>query len=689
MSDPAQWQANNDRYLGAALHWLRLALLQMARQNGAEPSMEASHLGLAREKERNEEIAKAAAIMTEAASAEPPPTLVILARRMGLSTFEQEILLLCAAMEFDTRIPGLCAQAQGDAAKPYPTFALALSLFDQPGWEALSPERPLRYWRLIEINQPPATPLIQSVLRADERIVHYLKGLNQLDDRLTVYLSPFALSGKEMGLLSEAQQATVESMVSAFKAGATLGRPSVLQLLGMDELSKQQVALQVFSRVGVQGLRLPGELLPTNAGELESLARLWQREGMLLPLALYLDAQELDEGQGSAENPLRFGRFIERCGLPVLMATREPRAGLGIDAPSFIIEKPLPMEQAAIWETVLNGEAGALTQRLAGQFNLNLPGIHQIALSINLDNLDSTSQAERLWQACLCRTRPSLDRLAQRIECKADWNQLVLPEEAYKRLQEIAAQVRQRSQVYDGWGFRRRMSRGLGISALFAGESGTGKTMAAEVLAGELQLDLYRIDLSAVVSKYIGETEKNLRRIFDAAEDGGVILLFDEADALFGKRSEVRDSHDRYANIEVNYLLQRMEAFGGLAILATNLKSALDQAFLRRLRFIVSFAFPGKAERRLIWQRIFPENDAHDQPGTPLDGIDYDHLARFNLTGGSIQNAALNSAFLAAQAGTPVTMPLLFEAVRTEFRKLEKPVNERDFRPEPTDGGLK
>ena len=194
-------------------------------------------------------------------------------------------------------------------------------------------------------------------------------------------------------------------------------------------------------------------------------------------------------------------------------------------------------------------------------------------------------------------------------------------------------------------------------------------------------MDLYRIDLSAVVSKYIGETEKNLRRVFDAAEDGGVILLFDEADALFGKRSEVRDSHDRYANIEVNYLLQRMEAFGGLAILATNMKSALDQAFMRRLRFNVSFAFPGAAERKLIWQRAFPRNDRDSLPGTPLEELDYNHLARLNFTGGSIHNVALNGAFLAAQAGESVSMPLIFDAVRTEFRKLEKPVNEGDFRP--------
>jgi SpoVK/Ycf46/Vps4 family AAA+-type ATPase len=223
------------------------------------------------------------------------------------------------------------------------------------------------------------------------------------------------------------------------------------------------------------------------------------------------------------------------------------------------------------------------------------------------------------------------------------------------------------------------MNRGLGISALFAGQSGTGKTMAAEVIANQLELNLYRIDLSAVVSKYIGETEKNLRRLFDAAEDGGAILFFDEADALFGKRSEVKDSHDRYANIEINYLLQRMEAYRGLAILATNMKGLLDPAFLRRLRFIVNFSFPGPQERREIWQKVFP-------PQTPVEKtdekekLDWERLARFNLTGGNIHAIALNAAFLAAARGTPVTMSLVLQAAREEFRKLERPINEADFR---------
>jgi SpoVK/Ycf46/Vps4 family AAA+-type ATPase len=267
---------------------------------------------------------------------------------------------------------------------------------------------------------------------------------------------------------------------------------------------------------------------------------------------------------------------------------------------------------------------------------------------------------------CLASTSPRLDTLAQRLEIKASWSDIVLPDEELDLLHQIADQVQHRSIVYDQWGFRQRMNRGMGVSVMFAGESGTGKTMAAEVIANDLQLNLYRIDLSAVVSKYIGETEKNLRKLFDAAEDGGAILFFDEADALFGKRSEVKDSHDRYANIEINYLLQRLEAYRGLAILATNIKSALDASFMRRLRFIVNFSFPGVIERKVMWEKVFP-------PETPVEKLDFQKLAKFNLTGGNIHNIAVNAAFLAAKAGTPVNMDLLMAATKTEFRKMDKP----------------
>jgi SpoVK/Ycf46/Vps4 family AAA+-type ATPase len=278
-----------------------------------------------------------------------------------------------------------------------------------------------------------------------------------------------------------------------------------------------------------------------------------------------------------------------------------------------------------------------------------------------------------LWEACRVSARSRLDDLAQRIDPTAEWSDLVLPENQLQTLHEIAAQVHQRAKVYESWGFSSKGTRGLGISALFAGASGTGKTMAAEILAADLRLDLYRIDLSQVVSKYIGETEKNLRRVFDAAEESGAVLLFDEADALFGKRSEVKDSHDRHANIEVSYLLQRMESYRGLAILTTNLKSVLDPAFLRRIRFVVQFPFPDMGQRAQIWRRVFPES-------TPTENLDVNKLARLNVAGGNIRNIALNAAFLAAHAGESVRMSHLLHAARNEYSKLEKPLTETESR---------
>jgi len=249
----------------------------------------------------------------------------------------------------------------------------------------------------------------------------------------------------------------------------------------------------------------------------------------------------------------------------------------------------------------------------------------------------------------------------------------VLPDLLVGRLHEIAAHVRHRFKVYESWGFAEKSSRGLGISALFSGESGTGKTMAAEVLAKELRLDLYRIDISSLVSKYIGETEKNLSRVFDAAEDSGAILLFDEADALFGKRTEVKDSHDRYANIEVSYLLQRMEAYRGLAILTTNLKTSLDTAFQRRLRFVLQFPFPDLQLRERIWRNAFP-------PEVPLEEVSYTRLAQLSVAGGDIRNIAVNAAFRAAAEDQPLNMRHLLGAAHGEAAKRERPFSEAEVR---------
>jgi ATP-dependent 26S proteasome regulatory subunit len=697
MNDLARWQKGNEEFLAKAIAWLRLRLLLLAPpETPAAPwsvvepettsprrhfwerltaTSSAAPLALPPPTTTNltdAQEAKARDEMNAAAAMNPPPALMRMSRNFGLSNFEQEVLLLCAAMELDTRIAALCARGQDDPSRAYPTFALAFALFDDPSWDALSPEGPLRHWRLLEINQPGGKPLTVSPLRADERIVSYLKGMNYLDDRLAPLLVPFESAETETEL-PPSQQQLVDRIVRQLKQAAPAQRLPVIQLLGPDAPSKQLIASHAAAALGLRLYRLPVELMPAQAADLETLGRLVEREIVLWPFALYLDAHELDKATPAEGHAPPLHRFLARSNGVFFLDTQEIRPRLGRASLELDVAKPTRAEQQAAWANALGAVAADSPAQLSSQFDLNLTTIQQIAQT-TLAETANEAQAlpQRLWQACLISTRPRLEALAQRLEPKATWDDIVLLPAEMNLLHQIAAQVGQRNKVYEEWGFAAKRTRGLSINALFAGESGTGKTMAAEVIANDLRLNLYRIDLSAVVSKYIGETEKNLRRLFDAAEDGGAILFFDEADALFGKRSEVKDSHDRYANIEINYLLQRMESYRGLAILATNMKSALDPAFMRRIRFVVEFRPHGPAERKAIWQRIFP-------PETRTQGLDFDRLARLTLNGGSINNVAINAAFLAAQASTPVTMPLVLNAARIEFQKLKRPINNEDF----------
>jgi hypothetical protein len=664
MSVMEMWQANNERYLSAALSWLRLKLRRHAESfatpapRGCNPfrrgNGQTEHIS-------DKQLETAVHQLAEAEKLDPPPALILLSKQFRLSSFERNMLLLCAALELDTSIAGLCARAQDNPVRPYPTFALGTALFDDPAWDAMAAERPLRYWRLIEINQPTGQPLTVSALNADERIVNYLKGLNEdVDDRLRSLVSP--MSDGDAQSLPESQRAVVEQIKSAFHVSPL----PIVQFVGRDSLSKQLVAKEAVRFFGLTLFRLSNEWMPTSAGELETFIRLWQRETMLLPVGLYVEAQ-------GDSHSAALQRVVEQVRGPLFLDTVERWSDLS--RVSVVIEtaRPTPEEQEAEWLEILGEQGEQAASELANQFNFNLPTIRQVAATAMIGG--EKGLRSRLWEGCLTHSRRKMDTLAQRIDVKAQWDDLILPTDDKNLLCQIVSQVRLRNVVYKRWNFRQKMNRGLGVTALFAGESGTGKTMAAEVIANDLQLNLYKIDLSTVVSKYIGETEKNLAVLFDEATTGGMVLFFDEADSLFGKRSEVKDSHDRYANIEINYLLQRMESFEGLAILATNMKSALDTAFMRRLRFVVNFPFPGRSERKSIWEKAFPQ----PQYGLP-PSLDYEWLARFNLTGGNIHTIALNAAFLAEQRGTAITMPLVLEVTRTEFRKLEKPMNEADFR---------
>ncbi len=594
----------------------------------------------------------------------PIPAHDELADALGLTPFERAIMLLCAGMELDPQLPGLLAALQRDPARAFPTFGWALDAIPDAHWSAVTPAAPLRHWRLIEVGSGPT--LTASPLRIDERTLHHLCGVAYLDPRLRGLVEPVAVPHA----LPDSYRHHAERLAEIW-ASPDENWASVQVETGNEIARSVTAAAAAFLGLRLHAVR--ASRLPVTAGEIETLARLWEREALFLGSSLLIE----DDSSGEA--------VAQRAAHDLAAAVTGPIAVTGTDLPRTgtlpvrrVIVPALEIdEQRALWVHAL-GERGVSLNghldSLIAQFPLDAAAILTVGgeTEPGIDDAGPEELAASLWDRCRAEARAPLAQLAERIDSRVGWDDLVLPDEQARTLREIAAHVRQRTQVYEYWGFAARGSRGLGISALFAGASGTGKTLAAEVLANELRLDLFRIDLSQVVSKYIGETEKNLRTLFDAAERSGAILLFDEADALFGRRSEVKDSHDRYANIEVSYLLQRMESYRGLAILTTNQQAALDTAFLRRLRFIVQFPFPDLPARARIWQRVFPAS-------MPREGLDVDRLARLSIAGGNIRNIALHAAFLAAEEERPVTMRHLLQATRSEYAKIDKPLTSAEI----------
>jgi len=590
----------------------------------------------------------------------------------GMSNFELDVLLLTAGAALDRRFSTAFAAMQPEA--PMPTFGLAAAVLENPHWSALSRIRPLRYWRLIE-NGP--GPLLQAPLMIDERILQYLLGVPATDERLELVFS--ALAGDDEDNLNAHSDAWSRELREAAAHSALHWRRASQGpiLLTGNRASERTALFRASCRIAsLHSWVLDAADLPEASTDRERLARAFTREAALWPAALLVKTDRLESA------PL-LDAWLRRVTAPVAVdvetgSVAERLSGQRIAAP------PLSSaERKTIWQLRLGPLAEMLSEDLDAiveAFALDAEEIRETAKAIEEDallNANSERNVSELstaaWRLARTAARRSLDELATHFETSSDWQDLVLPEAQTSILRQIAVHARQASVVHGDWGFGALYARGLGLSVLFAGPSGTGKTMAAGVLARELDRDLYQIDLATVVSKYIGETEKHLRKIFDAAERSGAILLFDEADALFGKRSQVRDSHDRYANLEVSYLLQRMESYRGIAILTTNMQNALDPAFQRRLRFVVQFPFPDAPSRERIWRKVFPA-------AAPTENLDYEKLAQLNVTGGAIRNIALLSAFLAAHERTPIGMHHMLEAAHTEYAKLDKPLSPAETR---------
>lgn len=589
---------------------------------------------------------------------EQPAAIDRLSQLFGLSAFERDILLLCAGAEMDSEIAVLCGTASGHSHPSSATFGLALSVLPEPHWSALAPGRPLRRFQLV--NLAAGHGLTSAALRIDERVLHYLAGTNALDVRLETLLRA---NSYPRGI-TNAHANTAAEVLHMLRTCPD--HPPLIHLCGDDAQGQGDVAALAMHNAGLRLFTAHAEDLPPAGPDLDQFHVLWERESLLLNAALLIQCSPGDV------NPSARG-LLERLSGVVFLASREP-VNLNRAFLRFDVDKPVPLEQQRLWRMALGPAAqtcNGMVSDLAEQFRLSARTIFETcALAAQADR---PLQARDLWSVCRAFSRPRLESLAQRLIPLAGWDDLILPEAQMRILRQLASQVRHRMKVYETWRFAEKGRRGLGVSALFAGESGVGKTLAAEVLARDLDLDLYRVDVASVISKYIGETSKNMQQVFDAAEQGGVLLVFDEADALFGKRSEIKDSHDRYANIDISYLLQRMETYQGLSVLTTNLKTAVDRAFQRRLRFIVNFPFPDAAQREAIWQRVFPHQ-------VPTGELDLTKLAQLNVAGGNIRNIALNAAFLAAESGTAVTMAHILSAARLEAEKIDRPLSEAEIR---------
>jgi len=617
-----------------------------------------------------------------------------LGRLFHLSAFDSDALLVCILAELDLKYQRLYAYLQDDVTKKSPTVDLVLHLLCESfedrlaSREAFSPQAPLIKYRLLRLydeHTQRTAPLLAKYLQIDERITSYLLGADQVDTRLL----PFAhlihprVKLSDVILLDDVKH-HLTNLARRFKE-----RGLIFCFQGGYGVGKQTTAEAVCYELGVPLLSIDVNRMVGADPPLEISVPLIFREGLLQNAALYLsdfhvllsDEKEVKSGYDNVIQELESYPYWVFLGSE---RDWEPR-GVLLNKPAIGIELPLPSYSARMqlwekeWDRSLPLAADVDLSDLAGNFRLSGGQIRDaVATAQNLavwrDPENGLVTTQDLYSACRKQSRQKLNLLSRKIHPKYHWDDIVLPKDQMEQLREVCSYVKHYHTVYSDWGFDRKLSLGKGLNVLFGGPSGTGKTMAAEIMANELGLDLYKIDLSAIVSKYIGETEKNLDRIFREGQTSNAILFFDEADALFGKRSEVRDSHDRYANIEIAYLLQKMEEYDGVVILATNLRKNMDEAFARRMHFTVEFPIPDESDRYRIWQGIFPRE-------APLaEDVDLSFLARqFKITGGNIRNIALSAAFLAAQDGGNIAMGNLIKGTKREYQKIGKLCTETDF----------
>jgi hypothetical protein len=633
-----------------------------------------------------------------------------LASQLNLSSFEMDVILLAFAPQFDLKYEVLYAYLNNDVSRKWPTLDFPLQLFGNDPTEraelrsSLLPQSPLFGFGLLQImNEPQAKPSwLAQGFSLNHSVAHYLLGHDVMDPALTPVLKPVQVTSGWADLrLSSAVQARLMRIPELLRAAAE--DTPIFILAGSCSVEKAMAAQAICGDLNTRLHELDLQAAQRSP-DLPALSLALSLEMLLRPSALYITnaASLWDTDPKLTADAWRLLLSVIESPGPIFVAADQPELGMASltrhdlnprqgSRRCFTVDFQTLQyhERRAAWEECLSQEGmsqegiafpPALFDDLASRFALSHSQIQDSVRAAQQNHAlsehsDIPLQEEDLLEAARAQSGHELGRLAPKVQLVHTWNDLVLPDATLRQVHDTASAIRHQHVVYAKWGFGQRLAASRGLKILFAGASGTGKTMTAAVVARDLGLDLYKIDLSAVVSKYIGETEKNLDRIFRAAHSSNAILFFDEADALFGKRSEVNDAHDRYANIEVAYLLQKMEEHDGAVILASNLSRNIDQAFSRRMHYVVEFPLPAEPQRDQLWRGMFP-------PDAPLaPDVDFAFLARqFPISGGDIKNVVLAAAFLAAQDGQVITMRHLIDAMRQQSIKRGKVPAAADFK---------
>ena len=632
------------------------------------------------------EITRGEAMVRGRAEASPPELVPLLRVEAAffLSPTELRVLVMLIGLELDLKLRENLRRLGGDPTRPHPDVGLiAEVLYPTPAErerlpDELGPDGTLVRFALIEIDSLADTPFVLRCARAVERVIELVHGKDVLDRGLAPIASLLTARPRDQLVLDGAP---LDDLIGLLQAGVAASRTGqthpVVLVTGREGSGRKALLATAAAASGLGALQVRVAALPKDEAALRRLGPALLREAILWRAVIVLD--ELDRHAAGPNAPALDDLLFGAVPVPVAatcgrLTGKPPLLARG----AVVVEVGMPGEAAReeLWRRALPAGTEAALPRWAAERYFVTPGVIGAAATAAIARASARAgggalvlAAPDLHDGLRGVLDGKLATLGVRITWRQTWADLVLPEDAVLEVRELIARVRHRRQVYERWGFARKVGKGLGLSALFSGPPGTGKTMVAGLIAEELKLDLYQIDLSKVVSKWIGETEKNLGELFDAAEAGHAILLFDEADSLFAKRTEVKSSNDRYANLEVNYLLQRMEAFAGIIILTTNHDTAIDDAFRRRLSLRVEFPIPEPDERERLWRSLLPAAAA------VAADIDFALLAdRFEMTGGYIKNAALRAAFLAADEGAAIAMRHLVRAARSEYQAMGKVV---------------